>query len=72
MTHDQPPPQPSTGDVWRMVIADMESRREFGIAKYGTPVQAGNGRDALLDAYQEVLDTAVYLKQAIIERDAKS
>jgi hypothetical protein len=28
-----------------------------------------NGRDALLDAYEEALDLACYLKQAILERD---
>jgi len=27
-------------------------------------------RDALIDAYHECLDMAVYLKQAIIERDS--
>jgi hypothetical protein len=29
-----------------------------------------NGRDALLEAYQESLDLTVYLKQALMERDA--
>lgn len=28
-----------------------------------------NGRDALLDAYQEALDLVVYLRQVIYERD---
>jgi len=28
-----------------------------------------NGRDALKDAYEEALDLAMYLKQAMIERD---
>jgi hypothetical protein len=40
----------------------------MGIAKYGTPLQTFNGRDPLIDAYQEALDLAVYLKQAIMER----
>ena len=40
-----------------------------GIVRYGTPLQAHNGRDALVDAYQEALDLAVYLRQAIYERD---
>lgn len=64
-------PEPNSGDVWLHVIEDMNQRRAFGIAKYKTPVQAFNGRDALLDAYQEVLDLAVYLRQAIDERDIK-
>jgi hypothetical protein len=67
--HDQPAPQPSTGDVWRLVIDDMEARRELGIERYGTPLQAHNGRDPLVDAYQEALDLAAYLRQAVEERD---
>lgn len=67
---DQPPPVPSSGDVWALVLADMEERRRLGIARYGTPLQPHNGRDALVDAYQESLDLAVYLRQAIAERDA--
>lgn len=53
--------------VWDLVIADMTNRNRFGIEKYGTPLQAFNGRDALQDAYEEVLDLAVYLKQKIEE-----
>lgn len=64
---DQPPPQPSQGDMWRTVINDMEKRRLTGIDRYGTPLQAHNGRDALVDAYQEGLDFVVYLRQAIEE-----
>jgi hypothetical protein len=66
--HEQPPPAPAAGDCWLLVQADMEARRRMGIAKYGTPVQAGNGRRALVDAYDEVLDQAVYLRQEIEER----
>jgi hypothetical protein len=55
--------------VWELVIADMDKRNQFGIEKYGTPLQAHNGRDALQDAYEEVLDLAVYLRQAIEERN---
>jgi len=61
-------PIPSSGDITELVIADLKARRELGIAKYGTTLQAYNGRDALLDAYQEVLDLAQYLRQAIEER----
>lgn len=58
--------------VWELVIADMDKRNQFGIEKYGTPLQAHNGRDALQDAYEEVLDLAVYLRQAIEERNNPS
>ena len=66
--HEQRPPQPSTGDVWLLVLKDMEERRLHGIEKYGVPVQPHNGRDPLVDAYQEALDLCVYLRQAIEER----
>ena len=66
---DQPPPVPNTGrPVWNLVIADMRDRDALGRARYGTPLQTHNGRDALVDAYQEALDLVVYLRQAIEER----
>lgn len=65
---DQPPPKPGSGDVWLLVLEDMLARRRLGVERYGTPVQAGNGRKALVDAYQESLDLAVYLRQEIEER----
>lgn len=66
--NEQAPPKPSTGDMWLKVIEDMEERRKHGIEKYGVPVQPFNGRDPLIDAYQEALDLCVYLRQAIEER----
>ena len=66
----QQPPKPASGDLWASVIADMEDRRRLGIARYGTPLQPHNGRDALVDAYEEALDLAVYLRQVIEERGA--
>jgi hypothetical protein len=64
----QPPPKNVGGDVWLLVLEDMAARRDFGLAKYGQPVQVGCGRDALIDAYQEVLDLAVYLRKEIEAR----
>lgn len=61
-THNE---NPSCHDL---VIADMQERRGFGLDKYGTILQPENGRDMLVDAYQEVLDLAVYLRGAIYER----
>ncbi len=65
----QPAPIPNnTASMHDLVIADMVERKGFGYAKYGTTLQAHNGRDPLIDAYQEVLDLAVYLRQTIEER----
>lgn len=69
---DQPDPKPNGKPaVWDLVIADMQARDRVGRQRYGTPLQAHNGRDALVDAYQEALDLAAYLRQAIFERDAR-
>lgn len=51
----------------RLMVADMQARHEFGVAKYGVPLVAKNERDHLSDAYQEFLDAGVYLR-AEIER----
>ena len=69
-----PQPNPELNDrpaIWALVMADMQARDAFGRSKYGIPLQPFNGRDALVDAYQEALDLCVYLRQAIWERDEK-
>lgn len=67
----QPPPTVGRGPaaIWDLVIEDMTERDANGYRKYGKRLTAFNGRDALIDAYQEALDLAVYLRQAIFERD---
>lgn len=68
----QPAPVSNNGPaVWGLVINDMAGRDNFGKQKYGTQLQPNNGRDFLMDAYQEALDLAVYLRGAIYERDNK-
>jgi hypothetical protein len=42
--------------------------REQGLAKYGVPLQAGNGRDICKDLADETLDRIVYAEQAAQER----
>ena len=70
LTKPEPPPQhndnPSCHDL---VMKDMVDRKAFGLNKYGTILQPENGRNFLVDAYQEVLDLAVYLRGAIYERE---
>lgn len=67
LSSPEPAPAAVTGRpaVWDLVIEDMRERDRSGEAKYGTRLYPGNGRDALVDAYQEALDLAVYLRQAI-------
>lgn len=67
----EPPPVKSNRPaIQDLVAADIEARKQFGIRKYGTALQPFNGRDALMDAYQEALDLAMYLRQALEERGA--
>ena len=54
-------------DVIEQVIADMELRAQKGVETYGTRLKTNNGRNALVDAYQEALDLAIYLKQRLLE-----
>lgn len=53
--------------IWPLVIKDMEARHQEGMRKYKTPLQPLNGRNAIVDGYQEVLDLAVYQRQLVEE-----
>lgn len=69
---EQPAPQANDKPaVWDLVMADMKARDQEGRRKYGVPLQPHNGRDVLVDAFQEALDLCVYLRQAIYERDGR-
>ena len=56
-------------DLFELVKDDIEKRAEIGLKKYGERLKPNNDRDALQDAYEEALDLAMYLKQAIVERN---
>jgi hypothetical protein len=82
-TQQQPEPRPGGVSVTALVLRDVargnrgfggslianafRDRRELGIERYDTELQTNNGRDALTDAFQEGLDKALYLRQAIQE-----
>lgn len=58
---DQALPIPNKNPfIQELVVSDI---------RYGTGLQAHNGRDALRDAYEEALDLTCYLRQCIYERD---
>lgn len=69
--HHEPPPQPGKEIVLPHVIQDLSDRAAVGKEKYGVMLETHNGRDALMDAYQEALDLVMYLRQAILERDGE-
>lgn len=47
----------------------LRKRAEMGREKYGTYLSPDNGRNALVDAYQDALDLIVYLRQKTEDRD---
>ena len=70
----EPQPPPVTTDYpasWDLVLHDILARDATGKRKYGVRLQPFNGRDQLIDAYQEALDLVVYLRTAIYERDGR-
>lgn len=48
----------------------MDERMAYGQKKYGTYLQAHNGRDPLNDLIEEMLDALVYARQCIVEKRA--
>ena len=66
----QPAPHGKGKPILGMVLADLTNRALEGKLKYGEPLKAHNGRDALQDLYEELLDAAMYIKQAMVERDS--
>lgn len=58
-----------TGD---QVTKDLIDRAELGKNKYGTYLYTGNGRNTLMDFYQEVLDGLMYSKAWLLENADQS
>lgn len=50
------------------IRTDLRWRRHKGIQTYGESLQVDNGRDALLDLYEELLDAYAYSRQVCLER----
>jgi hypothetical protein len=49
----------------------LEGRVAVGNDRYGVPLTTHNGRDALMDAWEEAADLLFYLSQALMERGPK-
>lgn len=71
-----PAPRPDEPACWDLVLArlsavpepiddrlraDIKMRDAFGVAKYGQRLKTNDGRNPLIDAYQENLDLVCYL-----------
>jgi len=64
----QPRPSGRGESVFAALRDDLDERETRGVATYGESLRTENGRRMIVDAYQEVLDLAVYLKGEIMER----
>jgi len=49
---------------------DLLERMAVGISRYGQPLQGFNGRNTLLDAYEESLDLVAYLRALLTMRES--
>src|SRR5206468_112542 len=47
------------------LIADIETRRQLGVERYGQAHRTFNGRDTLQDWYDEQLDRLVYARSLV-------
>lgn len=61
-----PNDNPSCHDL---VIEDLKERKEFGFNKYQSLLQPGNGRNMMLDFYEELQDALCYAKGVLVEQD---
>lgn len=66
-TEKQVKPKGKGPAITDLLIRDLAERQAFGIQKYGEPLRTFNGRDPLADAYQELIDLLVYLRQYMEE-----
>ncbi len=71
---EQPMPKAGRMDVTptaRCLFADMLTERERrGVETYGTTLQTFNGRNAVVDALEEIIDAWQYVVQIGLENDA--
>ncbi len=51
---------------------DLIARADIGLKKYGTRLRVKNGRRAIVDLYQELLDALMYSMQARLEGDREA
>lgn len=57
--------------IFPLVHIDLRARDDKGKQTYGQELISHDGRDSLLDAYEESLDLCVYLRKMLYERDGK-
>ena len=48
------------------ILADIKGRLDKGAKKYGEPIRSSDPRNWLKEAYEELLDCAVYLSAGVL------
>jgi hypothetical protein len=61
---------PRLGAGANELAVKIMQRRKLGVERYGRPLQTFNGRDAVQDLLDELLDGATYAMQIKMEREA--
>jgi len=68
--HGEPKPISTSGaSMHDLVISDIAERKDFGLKKYDSLLQAYNGRNFLQDLYEELQDAIVYTRGALEEQE---
>lgn len=60
---------PDSDEINAHLRVDLEKRAKIGMDTYGEELHTENGRDALLDLYEELLDAYQYSYQLVLEAD---
>lgn len=55
-------------EVRTRAVELLEARKQLGLTRYGSLLQAHNGRDARRDLVEEIVDALVYARQLIEEQ----
>lgn len=69
ITRHEPCPHQGMDPVFPELLNTIGHRVLMGVEKYGQPLRTHDGRDHLMDAFQEIIDAAMYLQAAIMERE---
>jgi len=67
-TNKQTKPKRGKKEIHALVVKDISEKVKAGEKKYGTKLMSHNGRDPLIDLYQELIDAVFYLRQEIEEK----
>lgn len=66
------PDHPFVPDVQAYVQGLLDRRRRLGIARYGSALRPHNGRSALVDLLEELVDATSYCAQKLLEDDVEA